>query len=116
MKTSLQETGSQNYSTELACLACGRLTENGNTFHHIKTQKAHPEFASEEWNLMPLCKGHHAEVHNVGLKEFASKYKKVHLWLIDHNWYPCLLKRTWDHDPEVFEMPKPLENMCLELQ
>lgn len=90
----------ENFSTSEPCLACGAMTENGNTFHHIKTQKAYPEYVKEIWNLMPLCLRHHKMVHDIGLTSFARMNPGVMKWLYQKKWtYDNFLKK-WRNDNE----------------
>ena len=65
-----------------SCVVCGR----GADLHHILTRKAYPEYINEPWNLMPLCREHHTEIHMKGLNYMASKYLKVRLFLEANGW------------------------------
>lgn len=74
----------ENYNTHLPCQVCGRLTENGNTFHHIISQKnLGPD---EDWNLLPLCLEHLNEVHAIGRSSFAGKYYAIESWMKKRGW------------------------------
>ena len=100
MKELLKESGShspkfKNYSTQLPCLVCGGHTENGNTLHHLITQKN--QGPDEDWNLMPLCTPHHNEIHQIGRTSFAGKYSAVMNWLKDHGWEYIELTNKWSH-------------------
>lgn len=64
----------------MRCLLCADRAEN----HHIKTRGAGG--TDDDWNLAPLCRRHHVEVHQIGLQSFASKYIRVRDFLREHGW------------------------------
>lgn len=74
----------KNFSTSTPCLACGYTTENGNTFHHIKSRGSGGSDHAQ--NMMPLCQKHHNLVHNMGLSKFADFHPRVHDWLLRNEW------------------------------
>lgn len=78
------------------CIVCG---ESGQTCaHHIKTKKAYPQYKFSLWNLMPVCWGHHEEVHRLGLREFANLYPNVESFLVANGWEFCPIAGKWLHD------------------
>lgn len=64
------------------CLVCNR---RGCDPCHIKTYGSGG--VDEEWNLMPLCRQHHSEQHNLGLFSFINKYPSVKFYINSHGWY-----------------------------
>lgn len=77
-----------NFKTDLPCVICGKITENGNTFHHLYTRKAHPKLVYEKENMIPTCKNCHAKIfHSLPLSEIAENWEAVKSWLIDNNWH-----------------------------
>ena len=68
-------------SQDLNCLVCNKL---GVDLHHIKTRKSGG--SDNDYNLMPLCRLHHTEIHKIGLTTFANKYNQVKEFLISHGW------------------------------
>jgi 5-methylcytosine-specific restriction endonuclease McrA len=61
--------------------------------HHIVSRKAGGH--DLEHNLMPLCRGHHTEVHKIGLVTFSDKYEVVKEFLIGHGLE--LMMGKWKH-------------------
>lgn len=72
------------------CLSCGRFLVD---LHHVKTQGAGGN--DENYNLMPLCREHHTEVHTIGLNSFSERYIKVYQWLINNGWEFFELTGKW---------------------
>lgn len=63
------------------CQVCNR---RGVDAHHIKTKgSGGPD---SEWNLLPLCRIHHSEVHQSGLDRFTQKYPQVKMMMIAMGW------------------------------
>lgn len=71
----------------MSCEACGR---RGCDPCHVRTYAV--TGLDEEWNMIPLCRLHHVEQHQIGWHKFSHKYIGV---------AAALLKRGWD-----FEMGK----------
>lgn len=71
-------------SKESECVACGASWSD---LHHIKTRGAGGD--DQEWNLMPLCRACHTQVHQIGLGHFSQRNYQVRLWLIKHGWELC---------------------------
>ena len=63
-----------SYIRTLPCTVCHRY---GCEPHHVKTRGS----GGKDWNpdgsgnLVPLCPGHHREIHTIGRLTFAEKYK-----------------------------------------
>lgn len=60
----------------LPCMGCGQRPSDA---HHITSRKAGGHDIPS--NLMPLCRIHHAEWHQIGGKEMAKRYPVVKNWL-----------------------------------
>lgn len=63
--------------------------------HHVLSRGAGGP--DDDWNLMPLSRQHHTEVHQIGLTTFANKYPKVKNWLLAHGWEFNELLKKWKH-------------------
>ncbi len=74
------------------CVACGRLGAEG---HHLKTRGSGG--GDEEWNLMPLDRACHTEIHQKGTRLFAEKYPRVRAWLEQNEWELDPLRMKWVH-------------------
>lgn len=71
----------KNLTKDTRCVVCSRT---GSDPHHVKSKgSGGPD---EEWNLMPLCRIHHTEIHKIGSATFSLKYNNVLLWLNSHGW------------------------------
>lgn len=77
-------------SKKMNCLACGIL---GVDLHHIKTRKSGG--CDSHFNLMPLCRIHHVEIHKIGMNSMAEKYPKIMKFLIDNSYTYCLIRNKW---------------------
>jgi hypothetical protein len=75
------------------CIVCNK---KGIDYHHIKSRGAGG--TDHDWNLLPLCRKHHTEVHKIGLRTFAQKYPNVSKFLRINGWQfnPILL--NWSHE------------------
>lgn len=71
------------------CIICGTQGEN----HHVKTRGS--SGTDDYYNLMPLCREHHQNIHFIGLTTFASKYSEAREWLIRHAWEYSAVKKKW---------------------
>ena len=76
----------------MICLICGRSEADK---HHWKTRKSGG--SDDEWNLMPLCRMHHVEVHAIGATTFPKKYPRAMSWLIENGWTLDTSKNKWVH-------------------
>jgi hypothetical protein len=41
--------------------------------HHLKSRGSGG--SDDDYNIMPLCRNHHIEIHKIGRNTFISKYK-----------------------------------------
>lgn len=77
----------------MRCVACGRT---GCDPHHlISVKSGGPD---SEFNVIPLCRMHHSECHQIGLYKFSAKHRKVNDWLVEHGWSADDLRLKWLHD------------------
>ena len=76
----------KNFKSDQPCVVCGECRDEYVTFHHVLSQKAHPELRYEKFNLMPLCQRHHVNVHAMGANKFAQKYKEAAAWFKSNGW------------------------------
>lgn len=83
------------WSDEGCCLACGR---SGVALHHLKSRGSGG--SNLEHNLMPVCWGHHTEVHTIGLQQFSIKYPQVEDWLFKNGWEYDPYLEKWTHELE----------------
>ena len=72
------------------CIICSRI---GADLHHVKTRKSGG--TDDEWNLMPLCRKEHQEIHQIGTTSFVNKYKKARQWLLNNNWEFDNFMKKW---------------------
>lgn len=61
------------------CLICGKLPVD---VHHMTTRGSGG--GDIESNLAHLCRKHHQELHQYGLKKFSWKYPRIKEWLTLH--------------------------------
>jgi hypothetical protein len=73
----------------MTCIICFSKGEG----HHLRTRKSGG--CDSVWNLMPLCRLHHSNVHQIGMNTFAKKYPVVKDWLISHGWDFNVVKNKW---------------------
>jgi len=57
------------YIRTLPCAACHKPGPSDP--HHVKSRGAG---GNDEANLIPLCRVHHTEIHQIGKKTFADKW------------------------------------------
>lgn len=76
------------------CTVCGKKSVD---LHHWKSRGSGG--SDDESNLLPVCRKHHSELHQIGSKTFADKYKQVKMWLRLNGWQldPVLLRWTNSH-------------------
>jgi len=74
----------------IRCLVSGVLDPD---IHHVKTRGSGG--GDEFWNLMPLSREKHTEVHKIGLNKFSEKYPVVKTWLLKNGWTKCPLRKKW---------------------
>jgi len=68
----------------MPCVECGRMAEP----HHITSRGAGGGDIIE--NLIPLCRFHHSEWHQIGSCRMVDKYEKIFNYLIKYNRYDIL--------------------------
>ena len=83
----------KNYKCDQPCCVCGSELENGIVWHHIKSRGARG--GDEDFNLMPLCKAHHAFVHTIGRSNSASRFAGFKKFLIDNGWTFSEFNNKW---------------------
>lgn len=65
----------------MACLCCGYHIYD---IHHIKTRKSGgPDL---QWNMAPLCRTHHVEIHKKGLQWMCQKYPALKDYIAQSGW------------------------------
>lgn len=67
---------------EKPCLACG--APGPSDVHHIKSRGSGG--TDNPWNVLPLCRKHHSEWHQVGGKKFLKQYADVETYLKALGW------------------------------
>lgn len=78
----------------LPCQACG--VHPAGDAHHIKTRGAGGQ--DLQWNLMPLCRGHHRAVHDKGLTTLARDHMGVLTFLEQNGWTFDEFMRRWQRN------------------
>lgn len=76
----------------LPCLACLPVTTMSSDPHHLTSRGAGGGDTAD--NLIPLCRGHHTELHQIGIVTFFSRYKIVRSWLEAADRFDILMKET----------------------
>jgi len=62
---------------------------------HIKSRGSGG--CDDSWNVIPLCRKHHSEQHQIGWYRFAFKYIEVKLKLCELGWkYDYELGKMWN--------------------
>lgn len=74
------------------CIISG---ERNPDLHHVKTRKSGG--GDEPWNLCPLSRKYHNEIHQIGTSTFAKKYEKFTNWLLSNGWEYNELLNKWRH-------------------
>lgn len=64
--------------------------------HHVMTRGAGGP--DESWNLMHLCRNHHAEIQQIGNVKMSHKYIQVEHWFMSHGWTFDEFKKKWVHE------------------
>ena len=65
----------------------------GADLHHVKTRKSGG--TDDSYNLMPLCRSHHTEVHKTGTSTFVNKYNSARLWMLSNGWEHNVFLNKW---------------------
>ena len=53
------------------CMICGRPYTDA---AHLLPRSLYPEYYTEEWNIVPLCREHHTEVDHIGDEALCEIY------------------------------------------
>jgi 5-methylcytosine-specific restriction endonuclease McrA len=61
--------------------------------HHVKSKKSGGD--DVEYNLIPLCRKCHSEVHSIGLNRFSDKHSSVKGWLLKNGWELNVVAMKW---------------------
>ena len=77
----------------LMCLVCGKVGPGD--IHHVKSRGAGGK--DDLWNIMPLCRQCHCDIHRVGMKYHAENYPMVKRWLELNDWEYCTIKKAYIH-------------------
>jgi hypothetical protein len=85
----------KNYSTSLACVACGLQGENVVCLHHELSRGHNKTFAEDPRVMLPLCSRHHSQRHAIGQSAFIEKFPQYAVALKEKGWIYCELKRVW---------------------
>ena len=72
---------------EKPCLFCGKSPSEA---HHITTKGAGG--GDTENNLMPVCRKHHAELHQIGYAKMGWKYPTIKTFLMKIGRYDVIEK------------------------
>lgn len=80
------------------CVACRFYDDGSVCFHHLKSQKSHPEHKEKGWNKISVCLICHNNFHAKGTSFMAEKYRGVENWLIENGWEYCTLTNKWRHE------------------
>lgn len=76
------------------CVVCGDVATE---VHHVKTRGAGG--GDEDWNLLPICRRCHVDIHKAGLYTFSRRHRRVFEWLIKKGW-ECI-NGKWVHSNKV---------------
>ena len=72
------------------------LGAHNTDMHHVKSRGA---FGSNDiWNLCPLSRRYHTEIHKLGTSTFAKKYPQFEKWLLDNGWVYNEQLNKWRHE------------------
>jgi hypothetical protein len=77
------------------CIISGK---EGCDLHHV-SHKGNGG-SDEPWNLMPLARQFHSELHQIGKCKMAEKYPQVRQWLIKNGWVFCPVLLKWTNEKE----------------
>jgi hypothetical protein len=77
----------------ITCIVTGRP---GAEYHHIKSQGAGG--TDEDFNMIPICHKIHEQWHKKGTLYMAENYSYIREWLLENNWYLCVIRNKWVHD------------------
>ena len=84
---------------ELPCLVCGSLPSDPCHLRTFKvTQSDHPA------NMIPMCRKHHNEQHQIGWKRMIQKYFKLALDIRALGWE--ITQHPFDQDKVILTHPE----------
>lgn len=69
------------------CICCSKHPSDP---HHLTSRGASGD--DTEDNLLPLCRKHHTEIHQIGLKSMCWKFPKIKEWLVKMKRHDLLFK------------------------
>lgn len=76
------------------CVICGA---KGIEYHHIYSRKAHGTI-DDAWNLLPLCRRDHTQIHSLGLNRMAQQVPQLRAWLLKNEWTFDMVVLKWRHE------------------
>lgn len=85
----------KNFEALEPCTICGISGKGLVCFHHLKHRSSGG--GNEPFNLVPLCKAHHVQVHYLNKTSMAMRYPQFENWLKNHGWYFCNVQERWKH-------------------
>lgn len=74
------------------CIITGKDAD----YHHVRSRGAFG--CDEAWNLVPLCREKHTEIHKIGILTFSKKYPEFRNWLIKNGWVFDEVLKKWRHE------------------
>lgn len=77
-------------SDTMKCVICN---VQGVDIHHIWRRKSGG--TDDNWNLIPLCRKHHTEIHTLGEVTSCVKYESYHQAKIERGWEYDILSGWW---------------------
>lgn len=69
-----------NIIRNMQCLLCPTWPSDP---HHVTSKGAGGHDTGD--NVVNLCRAHHNEIHQIGVKTFATKHKRFMRWLREHD-------------------------------
>lgn len=84
------------------CIACGAPPRSD--VSHIRSRGAGGP--NVPWNMIPFCRLHHVQQHQVGWNILMRCYPRVRARLLELGWQPGLTEKALWH-PGLAKRPKP---------
>lgn len=78
---------------DLRCIISG---ERNPDMHHVKSRGA--SGSDDIWNLCPLSRRYHTEIHSIGMTTFSKKYPQFEKWLLANGWFYNEQLNKWRHE------------------
>jgi hypothetical protein len=85
----------KNYQSDKACVCCGLIGDGMTCYHHLLTQKSHPELKENKRNMISVCQNHHNMFHSRGIDYMATKFPLVKDWLMNNGWEYNSFLQKW---------------------